>query len=253
MEGVRVPVWLLALGTLFWGAVVAWRWTASRPEWRSVAAASLLAYLAMLGYQLRLPATVETHGFAALLLVAGCAAAALAVGVRLAQSLLWLWLVVVLTVCGALLALGQAAEAVLMLVFSAGGLCPWWDGNRNVGASALPARSTSAQDGEFHPPPATAVMALALLSLGVWGAVHRTASREADIVSPGGQHSTLPRGIVSGTKSRAVTANRAGSTPWTRPELFGIVGVLLFASTLGASGRDPSAPVSSETSRIIPS
>jgi hypothetical protein len=104
MEGDRLPVWLIALAALFWGAVVAWRWTANRPEWRSVAAMALLAYLTMLGLQLRLPAPDGSH-IGPFLLVVGAATAALAIGIRSPRILLAAWLNPVVTTAQQLTAL----------------------------------------------------------------------------------------------------------------------------------------------------
>jgi hypothetical protein len=90
--------------------------------------------------------------------------------------------------------------------------------------------------------PGATVIALTLLSLGVWGAIHSAASEEAKSVSPGGQRSTLPRGIVSGTKALATPSLPPASSHWTSAPLLGIVGVLFFVGMLGITGSAPVSP-----------
>lgn len=248
MEGARLPVWLVALAALFWGAAVAWRWTASRPEWRSVAAISLLAYLAMLGLQLQLPAPPGSFS-APLLVVVGAATAALASGVNSPRMLLAAWLTTTLLVSGALLAQREAAGVAMILILSAGGLLPWWS-QRLEGES--PSTSGAEQSAIPAPAPLATIVALTLLSVGVWGAVHVAASGEASGVSPSGRRSTLPRGIVSGTKPIATPTAPPVPPTGIRPELLGLVGLLSFAGLLGAGGNSATSPPKEHRHYIIP-
>lgn len=248
MDGARLPVWLIALALLFWGAVVAWRWTAGRPEWRSVTSLSLLAYLVMLGLQLRLPASSDSNA-ASILLAVGCGTAALAIGANAPRMLLGAWLFITLTATGALLALGDAAGAALMLVLSAGGFFPWWGQCADGGDTAGP--SGAEQVSDPPPAPAATLAALASLTLGVWGAVHSAAIHEAGMVSPGGQHSALPRGIVSGSESPVFAATPQGASPWSGPELLGIVGMVLFVGMLGVTS-DASSSASDDRQHVKP-
>lgn len=248
MDGARLPVWLIVLAALCWGAVVAWRWTASRTEWRSVAGLSLLAYLAMLALQLRLPAASDSSA-GSILLAVGCGTAAFAIGANGPRMLLAAWLIVALTVTGALLTLGDAAGAALVLVLSAGGFLPWWGQRAD---SAGPPESLDAEQVRPLPPaPAATIVALAGLTLGVWGAVHSAAIHEVGTVSPGGQHSALPRGIVSESESPVFAPNPEAASPWSRPELLGIVGIVFFVGMLGVTS-DASTPASDDRQHITP-
>ncbi len=246
MDGARLPVWLIALSLLFWGAVVAWRWSASRPEWRSVTSLSLLAYLGMLGRQLRLPASSDSNA-GSILLAVGCGMAALAIGANAPRILLASWLSVTLIVTGALLALGDAAGAALALALSAGGFFPWW------GQCAESADATEPLDADqfstLPPAPVATTLALAGLTLSVWGAIHSAAIHEAGAVSPGGQHSALPRGLVSELESPVLVANPPVASTGARPELLGIVGLLFFVAMLGVTSG-VSTPAADDLQRL---
>lgn len=247
MEGDRLPVWLVALAALFWGAMVTWRWSASRPEWRFVAAVSLLAYLAMLGLQLRLPAPPESNS-APLLLFAGCATAALACGLNSSQLLLTAWLTSAILVSGALVVHGEAPDAAIILIFSAGGLLPWWFQRVDGGESP----SSAVAEPTTNPAPLASIVALTLLTVGSSGAIHAAASGEASGVSPSGRRSTLPRGIVSGTKPLTAPTTLPAPSTGVRPELLGLVGILCFAGLLGAHGETAHSPADQDQQRVIP-
>lgn len=235
MDGARLPVWLIVLAAMVWGAVVAWRWTASHAGWRSVAGLSLLAYLAMLGLQLKLPAPSGSSA-TSILLAVGCGTAALAIGANSSRLLLAAWLTVVLTVSGALLAMGEAAGAALTMILSAGGFLPWWATSIN---SRDVAEVAGAEQIEPVPPaPVATIAALSGLTLGIWGAIHSAAIHEAGRVSPGGQHSALLRDIVSETELPVLAAAPQRVSAWSRPELLGTLGILFFVGMLGVTSSD---------------